>query len=147
MSAPTGGGVGGGGVGSKRQAKSKKRREAQQEFTHSWMVGALKGHTAPVLDMDFSANGKFLASCAEGKPLIRLSLFRPPHTHITCAAPHCLVRTLLASSLFLFFFRLATASSFPASPADDERSRLSIANLVASPLRLPTRSRGFRRTR
>ncbi|XP_076752380.1 uncharacterized protein LOC143424282 isoform X2 [Xylocopa sonorina] len=29
------------------------------------MVGALKGHTAPVLDMNFSSNGKFLASCAE----------------------------------------------------------------------------------
>ncbi|XP_017876570.1 uncharacterized protein LOC108622925 isoform X2 [Ceratina calcarata] len=48
-----------------KRAKSKKRREAQQEFTHSWMVGALKGHTAPVLDMNFSSNGKFLASCAE----------------------------------------------------------------------------------
>ncbi|XP_043461991.1 uncharacterized protein LOC122498354 isoform X2 [Leptopilina heterotoma] len=43
----------------------KKRREAQQEFNHSWMVGALKGHTAPVRDINFSSNGKFLASCAE----------------------------------------------------------------------------------
>ncbi|XP_053983268.1 uncharacterized protein LOC128878781 [Hylaeus volcanicus] len=55
----------GGGVSSNKRAKNKKRREAQQEFTHSWMVGALKGHTAPVLDMNFSSNGKFLASCAE----------------------------------------------------------------------------------
>ncbi|KOC66103.1 Exonuclease GOR [Habropoda laboriosa] len=58
--ATTGSGAGGG-----KRAKNKKRREAQQEFTHSWMVGALKGHTAPVLDMNFSSNGKFLASCAE----------------------------------------------------------------------------------
>ncbi|XP_017761485.1 PREDICTED: uncharacterized protein LOC108551736 isoform X2 [Eufriesea mexicana] len=57
-------GTTGGGGGNKR-AKNKKRREAQQEFTHSWMVGALKGHTGPVLDMNFSSNGKFLASCAE----------------------------------------------------------------------------------
>ncbi|XP_012258318.2 uncharacterized protein LOC105687332 isoform X2 [Athalia rosae] len=48
-----------------KRVKNKKRREAQQEFTHSWMVGALKGHAAPVLDMDYSSNGKFLASCAE----------------------------------------------------------------------------------
>ncbi|XP_076752371.1 uncharacterized protein LOC143424282 isoform X1 [Xylocopa sonorina] len=51
--------------GGNKRTKNKKRREAQQEFTHSWMVGALKGHTAPVLDMNFSSNGKFLASCAE----------------------------------------------------------------------------------
>ncbi|XP_058795669.1 uncharacterized protein LOC131666782 isoform X2 [Phymastichus coffea] len=50
---------------SKKTAKSKKRREAQQEFSHSWMLGALKGHTGPLLQIDFSANGKFLASCAE----------------------------------------------------------------------------------
>nr|XP_031835484.1 putative RNA exonuclease pqe-1 isoform X2 [Nomia melanderi] len=62
---PGTGTTGGGGIGSNKRAKNKKRREAQQEFTHSWMVGALKGHTAPVLDMSFSSNGKFLASCAE----------------------------------------------------------------------------------
>ncbi|XP_076243381.1 uncharacterized protein LOC143184798 isoform X1 [Calliopsis andreniformis] len=64
-SGSTGVGATGGGAGSNKRAKNKKRREAQQEFTHSWMVGALKGHTAPVLDMNFSSNGKFLASCAE----------------------------------------------------------------------------------
>lgn len=65
-SGSTGAGATGGGAGSNKRAKNKKRREAQQEFTHSWMVGALKGHTARVLDMNFSSNGKFLASCAEG---------------------------------------------------------------------------------
>jgi len=27
----------------------------------------LKGHSGRVLDMDFSANGKYLVSCADGK--------------------------------------------------------------------------------
>lgn len=53
-----------GAVGGKR-GKNKKRRGGQ-EFTHSWMVGALKAHTGTVLDMKFSSDGKFLASCAEG---------------------------------------------------------------------------------
>lgn len=57
-------------AGSNKRTKNKKRREAQQEFTHSWMVGALKGHTAPVLDMNFSSNGKFLASCAEDRTVL-----------------------------------------------------------------------------
>ncbi|XP_011307622.1 uncharacterized protein prage isoform X1 [Fopius arisanus] len=56
--------------GGGKRAKNKKRREAQQEFTHSWMVGALKGHTGPVLDMNFSSDGKFLASCAEDCGLV-----------------------------------------------------------------------------
>lgn len=62
----TGTGTTGSGASSNKRAKNKKRREAQQEFTHPWMVGTLKGHTAPVLDMNFSSNDKFLASCAEG---------------------------------------------------------------------------------
>ncbi|XP_066585274.1 uncharacterized protein [Prorops nasuta] len=49
-----------------RRVKNTRRREVQQEFTHPWMAGRdLKGHTAPVLDMDFSCNGKFLATCAQ----------------------------------------------------------------------------------
>ncbi|KAK0083646.1 hypothetical protein PV325_008448 [Microctonus aethiopoides] len=51
--------------GGNKRAKNKKRREAQQDFAHKWMIGALKGHTGTVLDMDFSSNGKFLASSAE----------------------------------------------------------------------------------
>lgn len=31
------------------------------------MMTSLKGHTGQVHDMDFSSNGKFLATCAEGK--------------------------------------------------------------------------------
>ncbi|XP_012150928.1 transducin beta-like protein 2 isoform X4 [Megachile rotundata] len=58
------------GTAGNKRAKNKKRRETQQEFTHSWMVGALKGHTASVLDMNFSSNGKFLASCAEDRTVL-----------------------------------------------------------------------------
>ncbi|XP_012282453.1 transducin beta-like protein 2 isoform X3 [Orussus abietinus] len=53
-----------------KRAKNKKRREVQQEFTHSWMVSTLKGHTGPVLDMDFSSNGKYLATCAEDRTVL-----------------------------------------------------------------------------
>jgi len=49
-----------------KRAKNKKRREAQQERVHPWMMGTLKGHTGLVNDMDFSSNGRYLASCADG---------------------------------------------------------------------------------
>ncbi|XP_015178087.1 PREDICTED: uncharacterized protein LOC107067262 isoform X2 [Polistes dominula] len=48
-----------------KRMKSKKRREVQQEFSHSWLSGTLKGHTSNVFNMSFSSNGKHLASCAE----------------------------------------------------------------------------------
>ncbi|XP_057325246.1 uncharacterized protein LOC130667593 isoform X2 [Microplitis mediator] len=57
-------------IGGHKRAKNKKRREAQQEFTHSWVVGTLKGHTGPVLDINFSSDDKFLASCAEDCSLL-----------------------------------------------------------------------------
>ncbi|XP_071876175.1 uncharacterized protein isoform X2 [Bombus fervidus] len=60
----TSGSTGTTGSSSNKRAK-KKRREVQQEFTHSWMVGVLKGHTGQVLNMNFSSNGRYLASCAE----------------------------------------------------------------------------------
>lgn len=50
----------------KQRVKSQKRREAQQAFQNSWLIGALKGHTGLILDMDLSQNGKYLASSAEG---------------------------------------------------------------------------------
>lgn len=49
-----------------KRVKNKKRREAQQERVHPWMMGTLKGHTGLVNDMDFSSNGRYLASCADG---------------------------------------------------------------------------------
>lgn len=37
------------------------------QFTNPWLIGTMKGHTGQVLNMDFSANGKYIASCADGK--------------------------------------------------------------------------------
>lgn len=36
-------------------------------FQHPWLNNTLKGHTGQVLNMDLSSNGKYLASCADGK--------------------------------------------------------------------------------
>ncbi|XP_066585275.1 transducin beta-like protein 2 isoform X3 [Prorops nasuta] len=67
---PVEGGMGVGGC-LPRRVKNTRRREVQQEFTHPWMAGRdLKGHTAPVLDMDFSCNGKFLATCAQDRTVL-----------------------------------------------------------------------------
>lgn len=40
---------------------------SKQSYTHQWMITSLKGHTGQVQDMEFSSNGKFLATVAEGK--------------------------------------------------------------------------------
>ncbi|XP_014605849.1 PREDICTED: transducin beta-like protein 2 [Polistes canadensis] len=48
-----------------KRTKNKRRREVPQEFSHSWVVGTLKGHTSNIFNMSFSSNGKQLASCAE----------------------------------------------------------------------------------
>lgn len=42
-------------------------RESKQAFAHPWMITSLKGHTGEVLDMDFSGNAKFLATCSDGE--------------------------------------------------------------------------------
>ncbi|KOX79851.1 RNA exonuclease 1 like protein [Melipona quadrifasciata] len=75
--------------GSNKRAKNKKRREAQQEFTHSWLRGALKGHTASVLNMNFSSNGKYLASCAEGDPLTMKDIREVTSTSFTDSLYPC----------------------------------------------------------
>ncbi|XP_058442711.1 serine-rich adhesin for platelets isoform X2 [Malaya genurostris] len=46
----------------------KKQRTAEANYQHPWLYTTLKGHTRQVLDMDFSRNGKFLATCAEDAP-------------------------------------------------------------------------------
>lgn len=45
----------------------KKQRTADANYQHPWLYTTLKGHTGQVFDMDFSRNGKYLATCAEGK--------------------------------------------------------------------------------
>ncbi|KAK5641744.1 hypothetical protein RI129_010291 [Pyrocoelia pectoralis] len=45
-------------------------RSDKQAYTHPWLLTSLKGHTSEVLDMDFSSNGKYLASCAEDRTVL-----------------------------------------------------------------------------
>lgn len=54
---------------SKKKHSEKWVRDSKHSFSHPWLVTSLKGHSGEVLDMDFSSNGKFLATCAEGKNL------------------------------------------------------------------------------
>ncbi|XP_062536676.1 uncharacterized protein LOC134205448 isoform X2 [Armigeres subalbatus] len=46
----------------------KKQRTTDANYQHPWLYTTLKGHTGQVFDMDFSRNGKYLATCAEDSP-------------------------------------------------------------------------------
>ncbi|XP_073982805.1 RNA exonuclease 1 homolog isoform X2 [Rhodnius prolixus] len=52
----------------KKQSTEKWNREGKQNFSHEWLLTSLKGHSGAIMDMDFSANGKFLATCADDDP-------------------------------------------------------------------------------
>lgn len=45
-------------------------RSDKHNYTHPWLLASLKGHTGQVLDMDFSSNGKYLATCAEDRTVL-----------------------------------------------------------------------------
>jgi len=49
----------------KKAVINKEKHQTNQNYSHSWLVANLKGHSGRVLDIDFSANGKFLATCSE----------------------------------------------------------------------------------
>ncbi|GIY94514.1 transducin beta-like protein 2, partial [Caerostris extrusa] len=40
-----------------------KKKEVKDTYTHPWLLTNLKGHSGEILDLDFSSNGKQLASC------------------------------------------------------------------------------------
>lgn len=61
---------------SKKKQEKWAPRDSKQAFSHPWMMTSLKGHTGEVLDMDFSGNSKFLATCADGKLNLTKSQFR-----------------------------------------------------------------------
>ena len=53
---------------SKKKDKGKEVQKSDEpKQVHPWLAGTLKGHTGGVLSLDFSFNGKFLASVAEGQ--------------------------------------------------------------------------------
>ena len=68
-----------GGTSSKPSAKRKpvkpkkdthsKDGMVPSEFSHSWLIGTLKGHTGPVRSLSMSSNNHLLASTADGKNL------------------------------------------------------------------------------
>ncbi|XP_022109650.1 transducin beta-like protein 2 [Acanthaster planci] len=51
----------------KRQLKQPGKRATQSSFSHAHLASTLKEHSNNVLDIDFSINGKYLASCAEDR--------------------------------------------------------------------------------
>ncbi|XP_057365706.1 transducin beta-like protein 2 isoform X3 [Daphnia carinata] len=54
----------------KKKAAPAVSKDSKSTFTHSWLLTSLKGHTGAITDMDFSANGKHLATCAEDRSLM-----------------------------------------------------------------------------
>ncbi|XP_014246282.1 exonuclease GOR isoform X2 [Cimex lectularius] len=49
----------------KKQPSADKWQRGKNTFSHDWLMTSLKGHGGTILDMDFSANGKFLATCGD----------------------------------------------------------------------------------
>ena len=50
-----------------RGKASRKVAAAKDTFSHAWLLTTLKGHSGRVLDLDFSENGKYLASSADDR--------------------------------------------------------------------------------
>ncbi|XP_030041667.1 transducin beta-like protein 2 [Microcaecilia unicolor] len=56
-------------LGTKKQKQQQRGRKekAQHTFTHQLLASALKGHSGKITCLDFSSNGKYLASCADDR--------------------------------------------------------------------------------
>lgn len=51
----------------KKEKPVVKKRDSRAAFSHPWLACTLRSHSGLVLGIDFSPNGKYLASCSEGK--------------------------------------------------------------------------------
>ena len=58
----------------KKADKAPPHRDNKSRFSHPWLSSSLKGHNENVLDMSFSPNGKYLASCSSGKSVCPVAL-------------------------------------------------------------------------
>ena len=61
------------GTGKKQRFDKEKKKESKHTFSHPWLVCSLRGHSAPITGVDFSLNGKYVATCAEGKNLDKIT--------------------------------------------------------------------------
>ncbi|XP_071944671.1 transducin beta-like protein 2 [Antedon mediterranea] len=53
----------------KAKQQGKWQKKQQHSFSHPYLAATLKNHSDNVLDLDFSINGKYLASCAEDRTI------------------------------------------------------------------------------
>lgn len=73
-------------VGKNSKRSNVKKRSDKTNYSHNWLLTTLKGHTGSVMDMSFSSNGKYLATCADGELQMLLIYAIPdflltPHVH------------------------------------------------------------------
>lgn len=56
-----------GSVNKNSKRSNLKKRSDKANYSHNWLLTTLKGHSGSVMDMSFSSNGKYLATCGDGE--------------------------------------------------------------------------------